>query len=151
MSFEANGELVPVGGGDSLPLLRDTMVIGRRESCDIRMPFPNISGIHCELAFKDGYWTIRDLNSTNGIKVNGQRVVKKLLHPGDEVSIGKRKYTIQYEMPAGRRALEEVEEDIMSQSLLERAGLEQPKRQKGGKRPTSAKGFDPADFLLDEE
>jgi adenylate cyclase len=151
MSFEANGELVPVGGGDSLPLIRETMVIGRRESCDIRMPFPNISGIHCELAFKDGYWTIRDLNSTNGIKVNGQRVVKKLLHPGDEVSIGKRKYTIQYEMPAGRRALEEVEEDIMSQSLLERAGLEQPKRGKDQKGRSSAKGLDPADFLLDED
>jgi pSer/pThr/pTyr-binding forkhead associated (FHA) protein len=151
MSFEANGELVPVGGGDSLPLIRETMVIGRRESCDIRMPFPNISGIHCELAFKDGYWTIRDLNSTNGIKVNGQRVVKKLLHPGDEVSIGKRKYTIQYEMPAGRRALEEVEEDIMSQSLLERAGLEQPKRAKDQKGRSSAKRFDLTDFLPDED
>src|SRR5262249_3113439 len=71
MSFAANGELVPLGGGDSIPLQREALVIGRRESCDIRMPFPNISGQHCELNFKDGYWTVRDLNSTNGIKVNG--------------------------------------------------------------------------------
>src|SRR5262249_21208054 len=145
-----NGELVPQGGGDSIPLGRETLVIGRRDSCDIRMPFPNISGLHCELTFKDGYWSIRDLNSTNGIKVNGQRVLKKLLHPGDELVIGKRKFSIQYEMPAGRRAMEEVEEDIMSQSLLERAGLERPKQSKEEekKRPSASKDIDPADILL---
>src|SRR5205807_4715511 len=114
MSLAPNGELIPFGGGDSIPLERESLVLGRRESCDIRMPFPNISGQHCELSFNEGYWTIRDLNSTNGIKVNSQRVLKKLLHPGDELNIGKRKFTIQYDMPAGRRAMEEVEEDVMS-------------------------------------
>lgn len=149
MSFEANGELVPAGGGDVIPLVRDQLVLGRRESCDIRLPFPNISSRHCELSFKDGYWTLRDLNSTNGIKVNGFRVQSKLLHPGDEISIGKRRYTIHYELPAGRRALEEIEEDIMSQSLLERAGLERPKH-KPEERPRTP-DIDPADFLLADE
>src|SRR6516164_3502166 len=106
MSFEVHGELIPVGGGDAIPLIRDTLVIGRRESCDIPLRFPNISGMHCELTFRDGYWSLRDLNSTNGIKVNGSRVTQKLLHPEDEITIGKRKYTIKYEMPAGKRALE---------------------------------------------
>ena len=142
MSFEANGELVPLGGGDNIPLERDNLVIGRRESCDIRLTFPNISGLHCELSFKDGYWSIRDLNSTNGIKVNGLRVPSKLLHPGDEVSIGKKKFTIHYEMPAGRRAMEEVEEDIMGQSLLERAGLEGPKPRKKSHRDSHPGNFD---------
>jgi adenylate cyclase len=151
MSLEAHGELVPLGGGDSIPLARDTLIIGRRESCDIRMPFPNISGMHCELTFKEGYWSIRDLNSTNGIKVNGQRVIKKLLHPGDELSIGKRKFNINYEMPAGRRAMEEVEEDVMSQSLLERAGLERPKQSKDEKRPSFPASIDPADILLADD
>jgi pSer/pThr/pTyr-binding forkhead associated (FHA) protein len=150
MSLEPNGELVPHGGGDSIPLSHETLVLGRRDSCDIRLAFPNISGMHCELTFKEGYWSIKDLNSTNGIKVNGLRVLSKLLHPGDEVTIGKRKFTIQYEMPAGRRAMEEVEEDIMSQSLLERAGLEGPKRSKSRTQPGKSKGSDPADFLLDD-
>jgi adenylate cyclase len=119
------------------------LVIGRRETCDICLRYPNISGVHCELAFRSGYWYIRDRNSTNGIKVNGVRVQEKLLHPKDEVSIGKRRYTIHYELPADQRALEEVqEEDIMSQSLLERAGLEKPRR---------GRDFDPADFLLNDE
>jgi adenylate cyclase len=149
--FQPNGELVPLGGGDSIPLVREELTIGRRESCDICMRFPDVSSVHARLTFQNGYWRIRDLNSTNGIKVNGIRVLEKLLHPKDEVSIGRRrKFTIEYELPAGRRALEEVEEDMLGTSLLEKAGLEKPKTPKedGQKK---AKSFDPADFLLDDE
>src|SRR5262249_57345944 len=140
MSLEVHGELVPVGGGDPIPLIRSVMTIGRRESCDIPMRFPNVYGLHAELNFRDGYWYVRDLNSTNGVKVNGTRVQEKLVHPKDEIGVGKRGYVIHYELPAGRRALEEIEEDIMGTSLLERAGLERPKPAKDKKR---SKGFEP--------
>jgi len=144
MSHQVHGELIPVGGGDNIPLIREQLTVGRRESCDICMQFPNISGRHCELTFRNGYWYVRDLNSTNGVKVNGVRVNDKLLHPGDELSIGKRRYNIQYNLPADQRGLEEeTSEDIMSQSLLERAGLEKPRRD--GKR--HGKGFGPGDYL----
>ena len=149
MSLDVHGELVPLGGGESIPLIRAVMTIGRHRSCDICLPFPNVSSSHAELKFKDGYWYIRDLNSTNGIKVNGMRVQEKLVHPKDELLIGKRGYVINYELPAGRRALEEIEEDIMGQSLLERAGLERPKRP--AKDRHNSKGFDPADFLLSDD
>src|SRR5919204_5887736 len=98
MSLEAHGELVPVGGGDPIPLIREELTVGRRESCDICMRYPNISGRHCLLRFQDGYWYIQDLGSTNGVKVNGVRIhqQRKLLHPGDEVSIAKRKFTTEY-------------------------------------------------------
>jgi adenylate cyclase len=153
MSYKPHGELVPVGGGDTIPLIREVLTMGRREQCDICMRFPNISGIHAELSFRNGYWYIRDRNSTNGVKVNGVRVQEKLLHPKDEISIGKRRYTIQYEMPVDRHALEEmVEEDIMSQSLLEKAGLE---RKRDSKKDRKGKGkgkdVDPADYLLSED
>jgi len=147
MSLKPNGELTPVGGGDPIPLLRETMTVGRRESCDVRLNFPNVSGIHCQLNFRDGYWFIRDLNSTNGIKVNGTRVQEKILHPQDEISIGKRTYLIQYDMPVGgQRAMEDMEEDILSQSLLEKAGLERPRRQQ-----KAVRSFDAGDFLLSED
>ena len=130
MSEQANGELVPVGGGDPMPLVRTEMTVGRRESCDIHLDFPNVSGIHCELVFRDGYWSIRDLNSTNGIKVNDMRVVSRPLKPGDIVTIGKRRYALQYQLsPTAQQELEALlaeDEDIMGQSLLEKAGLENP-------------------------
>ncbi len=143
MSLPLNGELVPLGGGDVIPLIRPILTIGRRETCDICLRFPNISGKHCELTFRDGYWYIRDLNSTNGVKVAGVRVQEKMVHPDEEISIGKRSYMLRYELPLDRRNLDENKgEDIMSHSLLERAGLE-----RRGKKKRDAKGrVDPMDL-----
>jgi pSer/pThr/pTyr-binding forkhead associated (FHA) protein len=128
MSSEFYGELIPVGGGDPIPLQRGTLSIGRRESCDICLRFPNISGLHCEIAYKDaGYWFIRDLGSTNGIKVNAKRVLQSALRPNDEVAIGKRRYKISYNLTGpAEAALEAVlseDEDVFSESLMEKAGL----------------------------
>ncbi len=149
MNYQVHGELQPIGGGDAIPLIREVLTLGRRESCDICLRFPNISGVHAQMQFRNGYWYIRDMNSTNGVKVQGVRVQEKLLHPRDEVTIGKRKYIIDYELPADRRALDEVvEEDIMSQSLLEKAGLE---RRKPDRSAPKSSTFDAGDFLLADE
>lgn len=124
------GELVPVGGGDAIPLISDVMTIGRRESCDICLKFQNISGSHCELALKSGVWHVRDLGSTNGVKVNGEKTHRRPLRPGDEISVANHKYTIQYILPADS-TIEDVfaeEEDVFGQSLMEKAGLEKPKK-----------------------
>ena len=128
MSFNDNGMLVPVGGGDSIRLIRNALTLGRRESCDICLRFPNVSGLHCELTYQDGYWVIKDSGSTNGIKVNGVRVAKKVLHPGDVITIAKRSYTIEYSLTIGKQALaemmEDAEEGVMDLPLLQKAGLE---------------------------
>ena len=135
MSFKPNGELVPEGGGDNIPLIRERLTVGRRDSCDICLRYANISGLHCELLFRDGFWWIKDLGSTNGIKVNGVKVPRKLLHPGEKITIGKKNYTVEYEFPTGTQALEEVleedvdEEGVFGTPLLERAGLVRPPRQ----------------------
>jgi adenylate cyclase len=135
MNNQLLGELVPVGGGDTIPLLRAVLTVGRRESCDICMRFPDVSGVHCEFLFRDGYWYVRDLDSTNGVKVNGLRVQEKLLHPKDEVALARRHYTIHYELPADRSALEEVvAEDIMSLPLLQKLGLQRPHDREGRSR-----------------
>ncbi len=140
MEAQVNGELIPHGGGDNIPLTRSPLVLGRRESSDICLQFPNISGKHLELIFKDGLWILHDLDSTNGVKVNGMRVdsgAKKVLHTGDVLTIGKRDYMLQY-IETGRASdLEEYEEEIqnaMNIPLLEKAGLaNHPRRAKRAK------------------
>jgi adenylate cyclase len=113
------------------------MTIGRRESCDICLKFQNISGTHCELALRNGVWHIRDLNSTNGIKVNGERTLRRPLRPGDEIGIANHKYVIQYQLTMNSK-LEEVfaeeEDNPFGQSLMEKAGLEKPKRPPSGRK-----------------
>jgi adenylate cyclase len=122
------GELIPVGGGDAIPLLKKSLLVGRRESCDIVLRFSNVSAHHCQLTVNGGYWYIRDLQSRNGIKVNGVRVTDKRLDPGDILSVAKHKYEVHYS-PAELGAVgpppgDLLKTDIFSKSLLERAGLE---------------------------
>ncbi|HYH68050.1 MAG TPA: FHA domain-containing protein [Urbifossiella sp.] len=130
MASTRRGELVPVGGGDAIPLISDVMTLGRRESCDICLKFQNVSSVHAELAFKSGVWFLRDMGSTNGVKVNGERTQRRPLRPGDEIGIAGHRYTIQYEFAEGT-SIDDVfaeEENIFGQSLLEKAGLAKPKK-----------------------
>jgi len=131
------GELQPVGGGDPIPLLKPTLVVGRRESCDIVLRFPNVSGNHCELSIADGRWTVKDLNSSNGTKVNGTRISEGQLDPGDRVSIGRHEYEVCYDPAkigdAGGSFAKAAQRDIFSKSLLAAAGLENRRPSKPGR------------------
>lgn len=118
------GELNPCGGGNSIPLTHEKLLIGRRSSCDIRLEKSNVSSHHCELELQDGYWYVRDLGSTNGVKVNGERTLSSPLMPGDEVQIAKSCFRIHYVVAEGAVAPEEA--NPFAASLMEKAGLEKP-------------------------
>jgi adenylate cyclase len=136
------GKLVPQGGGEVIPLRRERLTIGRRESCDICLRFPNVSGTHCELTFQKGCWMIQDSGSRNGIKVNGEKVEKQVLTPGDVISVAKHNFVIQYNMTASPETLDELSEGsagIMKKSLLEKAGLAKPPQPRPGMPGTPGK------------
>jgi adenylate cyclase len=102
-------------------------LIGRRESCDIVLRFPNVSGSHCELSLVAGYWVVRDLGSSNGTKVNGQRVTEARLDPGAQLSVARHEYEINYDphlLTDGAAPAAAPQKDVFSRSLLESAGLE---------------------------
>ena len=126
------GELIPLGGGDTVPLLKKQLLIGRRESCDIVLRFANVSAHHCQLNVNAGYWYVQDMKSRNGTKVNGLRVTNKRLDPGDTLAVAKQRYEVQYSPvdlgAVGPPPPDDVPSDIMDQSLLERAGLESGRR-----------------------
>lgn len=121
------GELIPVGGGDPIPLFKRSMLVGRRESCDIVLRFSNVSAHHCQLTVNGGYWYVKDLDSRNGTKVNGVRVTEKRLDPGDELSVAKHVYEVKYTPidlgAVGPPPPEDPPVEMMKRSLLERAGL----------------------------
>jgi hypothetical protein len=63
--------------------------IGRSRDADCVLRDPNVSRHHAELRRSPaGDWTIADLGSTNGIKVNGRRVGSTRLESGDQVTLG---------------------------------------------------------------
>lgn len=117
------GELVPLGGGDPIPLLKERLMVGRSDSCDIVLSFPNVSSHHTELEFLGGYWQARNLSSSNGTKVNGERIDERFLQPGDTICFAKHCFEVQYTLAANAAPPPVREDNPFSKSLLERAGL----------------------------
>ncbi len=126
-----NGVLTPVEGGDDIPLLKEKILLGRASICDIQLEEKNISNKHCELRWLQGVWMVVDLKSANGTKVNGERVEKKKLFPGDKLTIARKHHFIINYTASGyglkRDEEEEEDENVMKKSLLERAGLQRRK------------------------
>src|SRR5947208_13956545 len=63
-------------------------VIGRSKDCDIQVPDPNISRQHAEVRQEGAAYWIVDLDSTNGMEVNGRRQKRAKLRQGDRITLG---------------------------------------------------------------
>ncbi|MFV0443508.1 MAG: FHA domain-containing protein [Planctomycetaceae bacterium] len=88
-------ELIPLDGSKPISIVRDITLIGRkRGTCDVVIDHSSISKVHCALARTDGLLFLRDLGSTNGTRVNGQRVTRGALLPGDELAVANVKFRV---------------------------------------------------------
>ena len=70
------------------PLPEPGTTIGRDEDNSIGLDHPKVSRHHAVVHAQDNMWVIKDLGSTNGIKVNGKKVKHAVLRQGDKVEIG---------------------------------------------------------------
>jgi hypothetical protein len=64
------------------------VVIGRSRDCDIQVPDANVSRRHAELRQEGTTYWIVDLDSTNGVAVNGRRQSRTKLQSGDTITLG---------------------------------------------------------------
>jgi hypothetical protein len=64
------------------------ILVGRSSSCDLVLHDSNVSRRHAQLFFREGRWIILDLDSTNGTYINGDRVQRSELLPGDLLALG---------------------------------------------------------------
>src|SRR3954470_613681 len=87
-------QLVPLDGSSPIEVEKDLIVIGRKEECDLRLDHKSVSKMHCVIVKTDGLLLLRDLGSTNGTRVNGQRVRRAALLPNDQVSIANYKFRV---------------------------------------------------------
>ncbi|MGF1578640.1 MAG: FHA domain-containing protein [Gemmataceae bacterium] len=87
-------ELVPLTEGLSIALDKPILLLGRHQECDIQLNSRKISRRHCCIAQVQDYLVVRDLYSTNGIRVNGKKVLEARLGPGDHISIGNFEYQV---------------------------------------------------------
>jgi FhaA, N-terminal domain/FHA domain len=74
--------------GERHEIRKRRTVIGRSKDCDIQLDDTNVSRRHAELRQEGTAYWIVDLDSTNGVEINGRRAKRAKLDPGDTVTLG---------------------------------------------------------------
>ena len=97
-------QLLSLSDGPSLLLDKPVVLVGRHEECDIQLNSRKVSRKHCIIAQVGTALVVRDLGSTNGIRVNGVRVDDGTLRSGDELTIGNFRYKVQVDQQGGMAA-----------------------------------------------
>jgi pSer/pThr/pTyr-binding forkhead associated (FHA) protein len=87
-------QLIPIDGGPPVELIKDLTLVGRKEDCDVRLDHKSISKQHCVIVKTDGLLLLRDLGSTNGTRVNGQRVRRAALLPNDQLAVASLRFKV---------------------------------------------------------
>jgi pSer/pThr/pTyr-binding forkhead associated (FHA) protein len=90
---EPAGEFLPLRlvlqpSGAAIDVDRPDVLVGRHTEADIRLPLPDVSRRHCRLQLVEGCWQVIDLNSLNGVVVNGEQVLQAPLEHGDLLKLG---------------------------------------------------------------
>src|SRR5262245_2288202 len=88
-------QLIALSEGPSILLDKPILLLGRNPECDIQIESRKISRRHCCIAQVNDYLVIRDLGSTNGIRINGVRVLEGRVKPGDEITIGNHRHQVR--------------------------------------------------------
>jgi predicted component of type VI protein secretion system len=145
-------QLVALTEGPNILLDKPILLLGRHQECDIQLASRKISRRHCCIAQVSDYLVVRDLCSTNGIRINGVRVSEGCLREGDELTIGNHRYQVkwnaQHAEPAPRPAVpgkEAVrrtravpfEEDAQLESCDEPVPLAEPGEGKAAALPSA--------------
>src|SRR6185312_6213853 len=102
--------LIPSDGSPPIDLTKDLTLLARDDDCDVRLLQKGVSKLHCIVVKTDGLLLLRDLGSTNGTRVNGQRVRRAALLPNDYLTIA----TISYQVKFGV----ELEESLAAATPL---------------------------------
>jgi hypothetical protein len=87
--------LVALDEGSDIALDRSMVVVGRHPLCNVRLDSLRVSRHHCCMTQVKDEVEVVDLGSTNGIRINGERVERGRLRTGDELSIAHIRYRLE--------------------------------------------------------
>jgi predicted component of type VI protein secretion system len=93
-------QLISLNDGPSIWVDKPILLVGRHPECDVQIDSRKVSRRHCCIAQVSDYLVVRDLGSTNGVRINGVRVLEGRLRAGDELTIGSHRYQISWDSVA---------------------------------------------------
>lgn len=117
------------GSTTVVPLLRDEVTIGRKEGNTIRLTERNISRRHVQLVRIGGVFKLRDLDSYNGVMVNGRKVEgESPLANGDQIQLGDYTIVVEEEVATSASARPAAPLSVTSPSLPPEPSVLQSRR-----------------------
>lgn len=125
--------LKPKQGGRPIVLDKPIVLIGRHPECDVTIEVSQkISRKHCFVAVSDNRCYVRDLESMNGVWVNGRRVTDStLLRLGDELMIGDVPFELVKSVAASREKQPPKREPEGASETQFRSGEVRPEKKDG--------------------
>src|SRR5712671_1414067 len=128
--------------GRTHELTVDKTTIGRVEDNTFQLAEPSISSHHCEVLLRGSEVVVRDLNSTNGTFINGEKVTESVLKPGQILRLGQIEMRLETDAAPGP-AKKPVDQTMVMQRGVSLTELEQGTRVGGF--DTTSKGFSKKD------
>ena len=128
--------------GRTQELKVDKTTIGRVEDNTFQIAEPSVSSHHCEILLRGGDVVVRDLNSTNGTFINGEKVAESVIKPGQILRLGQIEMRLETDAPAAP-AKKHIDQTMVMQRGVSLNELEQGTRTSGF--DTKGSGFSKKD------
>ena len=116
--------------GRTQELKVDKTTIGRVEDNTFQIAEPSVSSHHCEVLLRGSDVVVRDLNSTNGTFINGEKVTESVIKPGQILRLGQIEMRLETDAPAGP-AKKQIDQTLVMQRGVSLNELEQGSRPGG--------------------
>ncbi|NOY94476.1 MAG: FHA domain-containing protein [Deltaproteobacteria bacterium] len=116
--------LTPPAPGAEFALSKDSLVVGRAEDLDVWVNHRSISREHASIRRDGDGFSIRDLDSANGMRINGADAAEAVLAPGDVVELGQVRFRY---VPAGEAYVFDADSTVQMDAVV------MPEPAKGGK------------------
>ena len=116
--------------GRTQELKAEKTTIGRVDDNTFQIAEPSVSSHHCEVLLRGKDVVVRDLNSTNGTFINGEKVTEKVMKPGQILRLGQIEMRLETDAPAAP-AKKQIDQTMVMQRGVSLTELEQGARASG--------------------
>ena len=139
--------LSPGMTGRTQELKQEKTTIGRLEDNTLQVAEPSVSSHHCEVLLRGSTVVVRDLNSTNGTYISGEKITEKVLKSGQILRLGQVEMRLEADTP-GAPGKTHFDRTSVISGGVKLTELEQTAR--GGGFDTKSAGFSKKDNRVNE-
>lgn len=111
--------LIPLDNGRPIELGREMTLVGRSQEADLKLDHKSVSKLHCVLVRLGDGLLVRDLGSTNGTRINGQRVRRGALVTDDVLNLAHYTFRIEIGEPSPKKNGRRLDDNATLMSDIE--------------------------------